>query len=1131
MPSLVPTTPNPDLKTVREQEERLRTLLEKIQAAVVVHGPDTAIVSCNALALTLLGLSLDQLIGKTAIDPGWRFLRDDGSVMPVEEYPVNLVVARRAPVRNLIAGVHRPGAPDVWVMVNADPVFGPDGRIAETIVTFVDVTQRKLAESQLRRSEQAYASLVNTIDGIVWEVDASNFRFTFVSRQAERVLGFPIERWLAPNFWAEHIHPDDRDWAIDLHDAAARELGAREFFYRMFAADGRVVWLHDRVSVIVEDGRPTKLRGIMVDITARKRLEMGERMRAVALEMLVRGEPLGDILAFLIHGIEDQLPHLRGAVELLDPARRQLLLGAAPSLPAFYNDALHGREIGPAAGCSGAAAFSGERVVVDDIRVHPCWAAHRALAERAGLASCWSQPVFDRQKQVVGTLTVYGREPRAPDAQDLELIDSIARLTGVIIEYAHTQNEILRLNAELEQRVRERTADLMVARDAAEAANLAKGEFLANMSHEIRTPMSAILGLSHLAMQSGLTPRQQNYVQKVHASAESLLGIINDILDFSKIEAGKLDIESIDFNLADVMDNLANVVGLKAEEKDLELVFDEPPELPVALVGDPSRLRQVLLNLCNNAVKFTERGDVVLAIEVLERDATQVRLRFAVRDTGVGMSPEQSERLFQAFSQADASTSRRYGGTGLGLAISRQLVRLMGGEIGVSSELGRGSEFHFSLRFGLQARAPLLAPVPGPHGLATRRALVIDDNGIARALLAEMLASLGVHADMASSGAEALHQVALADERRSPYDLLLLDWKMPGMDGIECAERLARLPLQHRPMPAVVMLTGFSRDEVLQRVQDRGLVFADLLTKPVTPSALFDGCCKALGMAPVVAGHGTRRQGRLSDHRAALQDARILLVEDNAINREVALELLSRAGVRVRVAGDGREALEMLAREPFDGVLMDCQMPVLDGFAATREIRRQPQLRDLPVIAMTANAMVGDREKVLAAGMNDHIAKPIVIDEMFATLARWIHPGQRGAAAAKPPTGAPALVALPELPGFDAASSLASVDGNVALGLRLLRRFADQERAFVTRFRAACECGDRPAAVRMAHDLQGIAGTLGMRPLRQAALELEQALGRDASSAELDGLLRTLDRRLTPILDGLHRSGVGGHGA
>jgi len=452
----------------------------------------------------------------------------------------------------------------------------------------------------------------------------------------------------------------------------------------------------------------------------------------------------------------------------------------------------------------------------------------------------------------------------------------------------------------------------------------------------------------------------------------------------------------------------------------------------------------------------------------------------------------------------------------------------MGGELGVDSTPSQGSRFHFSVRFGLQPEGATHPPTLRHEGLRGTRALIVDDNACAREVLADMTAALGLKADTAVDGLDALRLVELAEASDEPYDLLLLDWKMPGMDGVECARVLSQRAPQRHPTPAVLMLTAFSRGEVQRHLTEQQVSVGALLAKPVTPSTLFDACGAALGLVTRHPTRVARREETLHGHRASLSGARVLLVEDNAINRELALDVLSRAGIVVSVAGNGQEALEMLARQRFDGVLMDCQMPVMDGYTATRALRRRPELQHLPVIAMTANAMVGDRDKVLAAGMNDHIAKPIKLDELFATLARWVRPAGATEPESEGSANRPAHPdPLADLPGVDTRVGLAAIAGNAVLYRKLLCMFRDRESDFASRFRAARAGGDAMAAARMVHDLKSVTAALAVHGVQRAALVLEEACGQHGvGGGDIDALVQDVARELDPVIAALQVLGT-----
>jgi two-component system, sensor histidine kinase and response regulator len=719
-----------------------------------------------------------------------------------------------------------------------------------------------------------------------------------------------------------------------------------------------------------------------------------------------------------------------------------------------------------------------------------------------------------------------------------ELRDYVLRVNNdTLIELAGQRRDIGRLRAALLvssaialfaaaltfalQRSRRRLfAGLEEQRAAAVASSRAKSEFLSNMSHEIRTPMNAIIGLSYLALKTSLTPSQSDYLRRIQGSGQHLLGIINDILDFSKIEAGKLSLENIPFELEKVMDNVANLTAEKASAKGLELIFIIDEVVPRRLVGDPLRLGQILVNYANNAVKFTEKGEIAVQVGVSREEEGRVLLRFEVRDTGIGVSAEQQERLFRSFQQADGSVTRRYGGTGLGLAICKDLAGLMGGEVGLTSAAGAGSTFWFTawLGRGEGARRRFL-PAPDLRG---RRVLVADDNENARLVIQGMLRGMTFETAAVASGPAALAELGRAAAAGRPYDVVLVDWQMPEMDGLETVRRLRTGGIS--PSTHAVIITAYGLEDVIREAEAEGV--QSVLIKPVSPSILFDAIMHILGAAKAVP--RGKPPVAAAEHDSGIQGARVLLVEDNDVNQMVATEILQRAGCVVSVAGDGREAVRRTAEAGFDCVLMDVQMPVMDGLAATREIRAAGRA-GLPIIAMTANAMTEDRQACFDAGMNDYVTKPIDPDAMIATLRRHCRPRagepEAGAHDAKPAAAARVKASAddgaPSIPGIDTEGGLRRVGGNRRLYRELLERFVEGQREAPRRLRDALAGGDSVLARRIAHTLKGVAGTIGAGEAQAAAAELEALIAEGRPGSETGPAAQRLDRIVAAAVAGL----------
>jgi PAS domain S-box-containing protein len=933
-------------------------------------------------------------------------------------------------------------------------------------------------DAALRESHARYDQLAEESRTVTWEVDAEGL-YIYVSPVSALVWGYlPDELVGRLHFY--DLHPESEREAFK--QAAFEIFRRKEAFINLVnmvqTKDGRVIWMSTNgVPVLNPDGTLRGYRGSDSDITEQKRVEETLRMSREQFELAVRGSN---------DGIWDW--NLRD---------NSLYLSARWKGQLGYRD--------------------------DELE--------NTYATFAELLYPEDQPkVMDYvQRYLSGEIQDYRMEFRMRH-KDGSLRWMLARGMavrndrGVPVRMAGSHTDIT------DQKKAE--DELLVARDRAEAASRAKSDFLANMSHEIRTPMNGVIGMAGLLLDTELNEEQRRYVETLRNSGESLLALLNDILDLSKIEAGKLELEILDFDLPALLDDFAALLAPRSQDKGLEFICAAAPDVPAALCGDPGRLRQILLNLAGNALKFTSQGEVAVRASLVWETETDVLLRFSIQDSGIGIPADKQELLFQKFSQADVSTRRHYGGTDLGLVISKQLAQRMGGEIGVSSEAGRGAEFWFTVRLGKQAAGrqstSLRDPGPLDSSLRGARVLIVDDNATQRDVLLAQLAAWGLRAEAAADGSTALHTLARARAVGAPFRAALLDLQMPGMDGATLAQAIrADRTLQ---ATRVVLLNSLSQRVDARRLEELGC--AACLAKPVRQSELYD--CLATVLAETDAARVARPRvayrSRHALHELRRGGGRILLAEDNITNQLVAQGVLKNLGLSVDTVANGLEALQALTSLPYDLVLMDVQMPELDGLEATRRIR-DPHSRVLnphvPIIAMTANAMKGDREQCLAAGMNDYVSKPLVARTLAAALDKWLPPDaprttdELREAAAKP---AAVSAAEPKLPVFDKAGMLDRLMNNTDLARKIAAVFRQNMPQQIKALRGYLEAGDGPDAASQTHSIKGASANLGGEALRAVACAIEQSLevGDLASAArrlaeleaQFDRLQEALQREL-----------------
>jgi two-component system sensor histidine kinase/response regulator len=1058
---------------------RYESLVNFMRAVVIKLNGDRIITFANRYSAELLGYTNAKLVGQPLdliIPPEWREeVRQRIESLQGEEVQLNTVN------ENLTSSGER-----IWIAWSNRVIKTGEGREKELLCVGNDVTlemrQKKQledmvqnlerareeavrSEEHLRESEERSRLLLDSTAEGIYGNDAEGV-IRFVNPAACQMLGFDAAELLGQPAHStfHHHYPDGRVYPREkcpMWVAVTEGKSAHVEDEYLWRKDGSGLPVEYRATPIFRDNVVVGCVVSFTDITERKASERLLR----ETEEFFRG-----VLELAPDGI--LVVDADGSIRLAN-AQCENLFG-------YTRDELIGQPV--------------EILVPDAIRPqHPELRAsfHRAPTTRAMGAK---SELHARRKDGslfpvdIGLSPLPGR-----NGANIEVAVSIRDITD-------------RKQAEVE---------LKAAKLKAEEATRMKSMFLANMSHEIRTPMNAIIGLSHLALKTPLNAKQRDYISKVHNAGTSLLAVINDILDFSKIEAGKLDIETTEFRLDDVISSVTTVTGQKATEKGLEFLAHVAPGIPQFLLGDPHRLGQILTNLVNNSIKFTEHGEIVVSAAMLEQTGEKCQLKFSVKDTGIGMSKEQAAKLFQPFSQADMSTTRKYGGTGLGLTVCRRLVELMGGQIWLESEPGVGTTFTFTVWLGVGQQKGSGKLVP--EKLTTMRALIVDDNAGAREIIDDLLTGVVAQRDAVASGPEAIAAVKQADGT-APYDVVFVDWRMPGMDGLQAARALkADASLKH--CPAIIMVTAFGRDEI--REEAERLQLDGFLVKPVTRSMLVD----ALVSTFAEPGEHVAAVATAADKGVNLTGLRVLLAEDNDINQQIATELLEGVGAKVDVANNGREAVDRLfggpMPPPYDVVLMDLQMPEMNGHQATAKIRADARFKDLPIFAMTAHATLEERDLCLANGMSGHIAKPIDPALLFDTLSKVERRAPEVVTAGTSPR-AEAVVAVPaEIPtvdGLDSADGLRRVGGNSKLYAKLLRQFASQQADAVGQIRAALATNDSESATRLAHTLKGVAGNLGAGPVQTAAAAVEKLLRERSPSDTTNPVLEQLSAVLQPLL-------------
>ncbi|MBF0450044.1 MAG: PAS domain S-box protein [Candidatus Magnetomorum sp.] len=1048
---------------IQDNQERFAALLESAPDAIVVSNAASEIVLINSQTERIFGYDRRELLGnsveilvpesKRASHPANR-----------ERFLKNVNTRQMGTGLDLFAQAKN-GA-FIPVDISLSPIETKTGRLI--VASIRDITERKKSEDQIKKLSQAIehspvSVVITDKEGIIEYV---NPKFTHATGYTAHEAIGQNPRILKSGKQAPDVYKNLWDTILSGHVWSGDLENKKK--------DGQVFWERAAIAPINDTyGKISHFVALKEDITARKQAE--EELKARERKFQGIFDQTAQLMAVL--DIEGNLQEVnRAAIDMIEVDEDQMVGQAFWNTPWWT----HSEELQQRLHKAIQEAAAGKFVRFEGM--HPGSQGTNRVIDTS------LNPVTDEEGHVL-FIVVMGN-----DITEIRRVEKIEQFNRQAVA---REQRALELKAHLEKLVEERTSELAEAKEIAEAATKAKSDFLANMSHEIRTPMNAIIGMSHLALKTDLNTKQRDYINKVHMSAQRLLGVINDILDFSKIEAGKLNIERIDFDLNDILENLSSLISLKAHQKSVELIFAMDNDIPTLLKGDPLRVGQILLNLANNALKFTDQGEIVISLTPVKIKKNMAMIRFAVKDTGIGLTEEQQKKLFLSFQQADSSTTRKYGGTGLGLTISKKLAELMGGEIGVKSEYGKGSTFYFTARFGRQKKTKKKQEII-PEMLKGLKALVVDDNATFREVLKKDLEAFSLDIDTAHSGQTALDKIAASVQTDHSYEMIFMDWQMPGMDGIETVRRIQKNSALEK-IPKIIMVTGHGREDVMKQAETVKL--DGFLLKPVTHSLLFDSILEAFGQKIFEKTKKRMQTNMLPDGFDAIRGARLLIVEDNEINQQLAMDLLINEGFYVTCSNNGKSGVETVkasaVEEPFDAILMDLQMPVMDGYMATKEIREDERFKDMPIIAMTADAMSGVQERAAGVGMNDYITKPIDPWLLFKSLVQWIKPGTR----ALPENFVKGQNSeyveeepIPELPGIDVKNGIRRLGGSLQSYKKLIRKFIDNQGDANQKIQQAIDAKKIQKAVRLAHTLKGLSGTIGANQLQEQVAMLETHL-------------------------------------